>query len=139
MAQKAAYEGSEETVLYSDEYYAAEKAKRRGLGLVKFIGELFKLQMLTERIMHECIKQLLSKIENPEEEDIESLYRLLVTVGQAMDNERVRDHMSIYFSRMAELVKKTNISSRIWFMVQVSLVHTIFAVHDDVYAYNRIN
>ena len=44
MAQKAAHEGSEETVLYSEEYYAAEKAKRRGLGLVKFIGELFKLQ-----------------------------------------------------------------------------------------------
>jgi translation initiation factor 4G len=40
-------------VLYSDEYYAVQKAKRQGLGL-KFIGELFKLQMLTERIMHDC-------------------------------------------------------------------------------------
>jgi len=129
MAQKAAHEGSEETVLYSAEYYAAEKAKRRGLGLVKFIGELFKLQMLTERIMHECIKQLLSNIENPEEEDIESLCRLLVTVGQAMDNERARDHMNVYFSRMAELVKNTNISSRIRFMVQVSLIRAIFVVH----------
>ena len=122
MAQKAAHEGSEETILYSDEYYAAEKAKRRGLGLVKFIGELFKLQMLTERIMHECIKQLLSNIENPEEEDIESLCRLLITVGQAMDNERARDHMNVYFTRMAELVKNININTRIRFMVQVSCV-----------------
>ncbi len=27
-------------------YYAAQKAKRRGLGLIRFIGELFKLQMV---------------------------------------------------------------------------------------------
>ena len=33
-----------ESALYSDEYYAAQKAKRQGLGLIKFIGELFKLQ-----------------------------------------------------------------------------------------------
>jgi translation initiation factor 4G len=64
-----------EPVLYSDEYYAAQKAKRQGLGLIKFIGELFKLQILTERIMHECIKKLLGNVENPEEE-IESYSRL---------------------------------------------------------------
>ena len=138
MAQKAAHEGSEETVLYSEEYYAAEKAKRRGLGLVKFIGELFKLSMLTERIMHECIKQLLSNIENPEEEDIESLCRLLVTVGHAMDNERARDHMNVYFSRMAELVKNNNISSRIRFMVQVSPCFLFLLSTPEVYTYSRM-
>lgn len=35
---------------FSEEYYAAEKAKRRGLGLVRFIGELYKLGMLKERM-----------------------------------------------------------------------------------------
>jgi translation initiation factor 4G len=73
--------GTEEIVLYSDEYYAAQKAKRQGLGLIKFIGELFKLQMLTERIMHECVKKLLGNVDNPEEEEIESLCKLLATVG----------------------------------------------------------
>ncbi|KAG2739125.1 hypothetical protein P692DRAFT_201873433 [Suillus brevipes Sb2] len=33
----------------------SQKAKRQGLGLIEFIGELFKLQMLTERIMHEFV------------------------------------------------------------------------------------
>jgi hypothetical protein len=61
--------------LYSAEYYAAAKAKRRGLGLIRFIGELFELQMLTERIMHECIEKLLGNVENPEE-GIESLCKL---------------------------------------------------------------
>ena len=34
---------SNEAAMLSDEYYKAATAKRRGLGLVKFIGELFKL------------------------------------------------------------------------------------------------
>jgi translation initiation factor 4G len=128
-AQKAACEGSDESVLYSDEYYAPEKARQHRLGLVKFIGELFKLQMLTERIIHECIKWLLSNIENPEVVDIESLCLLLVTVGQAMDNERARDHMNVYFSRMAVLVENNNISSRIRFMVQVSSLRPVLLVN----------
>jgi translation initiation factor 4G len=116
-AEKA---GSGEEVLYSDEYYASQKAKRRGLGLVKFIGELFKLQMLTERIMHECIKKLLSNVENPEEEEIESLCKLLATVGQALDTPKARNHMDIYFGRMQELANSGQISSRIQYMLIVS-------------------
>jgi translation initiation factor 4G len=114
-----------ETVLYSDEYYAAEKAKRRGLGLVKFIGELFKLQMLTERIMHECIKKLLANIENPEEEDIESLCRLLTTVGQAIDTPNAHEHMNVYFTRMNELAIGNHVSSRIKYMLLVSCACTL--------------
>ncbi|KAH8087789.1 armadillo-type protein [Cristinia sonorae] len=71
----------------STEYEAAAKAKRQGLGLglAKFICELFKLQMLTERIMHECVKKLLQNVENPEEEEIESLCKLMTTVGALLD------------------------------------------------------
>ena len=42
-----------------------------------FIGELFKFQVLTERIMHECIKELLSDVEDAEDEETESLCKLL--------------------------------------------------------------
>jgi len=49
--------------------YDSPKAKRQYIGLVK----LFKMTMLTERIMHECIKKLLRNSENSEEEMIESL------------------------------------------------------------------
>lgn len=51
-AEKAAESGQstkaepKEAEILSDEYYAAQKAKRRGLGLVRFIGELYKLNML---------------------------------------------------------------------------------------------
>lgn len=116
-------EDSDEGIqLYSDEYYAAQKAKRQGLGLVKFIGELYKLQMLTERIMHECIKKLLSNVDNPEEEEIESLCKLLTTVGQALDTPKARGHMDVYFSRMKELAKSTNVTIRMQFMLRVCFV-----------------
>ncbi|KAG9100203.1 hypothetical protein FRC06_004447 [Ceratobasidium sp. 370] len=117
-AAEAAGQASGEAVLYSEEYYAAAKAKRQGLGLVRFIGELFKLQMLTERIMHECIKKLLSNVVNPEEEEIESLCKLLTTVGQSLDNAKARNHMDIYFERMQEMARGSNINSRMQFMLQ---------------------
>ncbi|KAI6095431.1 armadillo-type protein, partial [Pisolithus croceorrhizus] len=92
----------DESELYSGEYYAAQKARHQGLGLIKFIGELFKLQMLTERIMHECVKKLLSNVENPEEEEI----------------EKGAGHMDIYFQRMRELCKSPNVSPRMQFKLQ---------------------
>ena len=110
----------EEGVLYSDEYYAAQKAKRQGLGLIKFIGELFKLQMLTERIMHECVKKLLGNVDNPEEEEIESLCKLLTTVGGILDTPKARAHLDVYFSRMKELTKSSNVNSRMQYMLIVS-------------------
>ncbi|CAE6335515.1 unnamed protein product, partial [Rhizoctonia solani] len=115
-AKAASTENGE--VVFSDEYYAAAKAKRQGLGLVRFIGELFKLQMLTERIMHECIKKLLSNVVSPEEEEIESLCKLLTTVGQSLDNPKAKNHMDTYFERMQEMAKSSSINSRMQFMLQ---------------------
>ncbi|KIK13882.1 hypothetical protein PISMIDRAFT_17671 [Pisolithus microcarpus 441] len=48
---------------------AMRKAKCQGFGLIKFTGKLFKLPMLTERIMHECVKKLLGNMESPKEEE----------------------------------------------------------------------
>ncbi|CAI2177069.1 4047_t:CDS:10 [Funneliformis geosporum] len=121
--------------LMSDEYYAAAKAKRHGLGLIRFIGELFKLNMLTERIMHECIKKLLTFQGIPEEEEMESLCKLMNTVGEQLDHANGRtnqpDHgkttqlddtkakqaMDSYFNRMEDISKNPNMTSRIKFML----------------------
>ncbi|KAK0494871.1 armadillo-type protein [Armillaria luteobubalina] len=119
-AAQAKGDREESITINSEEYYAAQKAKRQGLGLIKFIGELFKLQMLTERIMHECVKQLLGNAEKPEEEEIESLCMLLTTVGGLLDTLKARAHMDVCFSRMKELTKNPNVSSRMQFMLQAS-------------------
>ena len=116
-----------ESGLYLDDHYATRKARRQGVGLVKFIGELFKLQMLTERIMHECVKKLLGNVENPEEE-IESLCKLLATVGQILDTPKARAHMAVYFSRMKELSKSPKVNSRMQLMLQVHVLCFIVAM-----------
>ncbi|ORX55356.1 hypothetical protein BCR36DRAFT_281579 [Piromyces finnis] len=96
------------------------KIKRRSLGNIKFIGELFKLSMLSEKIMHQCVGKLLfSNFENPEEEDLESLCNLMKTIGRKLDNnEKAQKHMNLYFDKIEELSKRKTIPSRIRFMLQ---------------------
>ena len=38
------------------------KARRRMLGNIQFIGQLYMKKMLTEKIMHECIVKLLGEV-----------------------------------------------------------------------------
>ena len=38
------------------------QGRRRALGNMQFIGHLYRQKMLTERIMHECIKKLLADV-----------------------------------------------------------------------------
>ncbi len=110
---------SEEAAMLSDEYYIAAAAKRRGLGLVKFIGELFKLQMLTERIMHECVKKLVDYEGTPEEAEIESLTSLLRTVGRQLDDpeSKGKGRMDVYFDRINHMVAIPDLPSRLRFML----------------------
>ena len=60
------------------------------LGNIRFIGELYKQKMLTEKIMHECLIKLLGDIENPEEDVVECLCVLMSTIGQAIDHGKGR-------------------------------------------------
>ena len=107
-----------EAAMLSDEYYIAEAAKRRGLGLVQFIGELYKLGMLTERIMHECVKKLVDYTGIPDEAEIESLTKLLRTIGANLDNtEKGRPMMDVYFSRIEAMMETPELPSRLKFML----------------------
>ena len=92
-------------------------ARRRMLGNIRFIGELFKKQMLTERIMHTCVVKLLP-LENPDEEDVEALCKLLSTIGSQLDHARAKEHMDAYFRRIEGLSRSKEISSRHRFMCQ---------------------
>lgn len=109
---------TEEAAMMSDEYYAAAAAKRRGLGLVKFIGELYKLGMLTERIMHECVKKLVDYEGVPDEAEVESLTSLLRTIGASLDaSEKGHAFMDAYFQRIHLMVQTPNLPSRLRFML----------------------
>ena len=114
---------TEAAAMLSDEYYAAAAAKRRGLGLVRFIGELFKLNMLTERIMHECVKKLVDYDGTPDEAEVESLTSLLKTIGSNLDStEKGHQLMGIYFARINAMIDTPDLPSRLKFMLMVSIL-----------------
>ncbi|KAK7339223.1 hypothetical protein VNO77_19878 [Canavalia gladiata] len=94
------------------------KARRRMLGNIRLIGELYKKKMLTERIMHECIKKLLGQYQDPDEEDIEALCKLMSTIGEMIDHPKAKEHIDAYFERMRLLSNNMNLSSRVRFMLK---------------------
>ncbi|XP_041961338.1 eukaryotic translation initiation factor 4 gamma 1-like isoform X2 [Alosa sapidissima] len=84
------------------------EVQQRSLGIFKFIGELFKLKMVSEGIIHDCIVRLLKKSKslrlkststghfNP----LWSLCVLLCTTGKDLDFERAKPRMDQYFNQM---------------------------------------
>lgn len=98
------------------------KLRRRSVGTVRFIGELFKMGMLTPNIMMTCVSSLLDR---NSEDKLECLCKLLTTIGARLEDKKnatnVRD-LGEYFRQMKEIVDKKNqntkISSRVRFMIQ---------------------
>uniref|UniRef100_I3JU19 Eukaryotic translation initiation factor 4 gamma, 1a n=1 Tax=Oreochromis niloticus TaxID=8128 RepID=I3JU19_ORENI len=111
----AAKDGEERERFRVELEEARDKARRRSLGNIKFIGELFKLKMLTEPIMHDCVVKLLK---NHDEESLECLCRLLSTIGKDLDFEKAKPRMDQYFNQMDKIIKERKTSSRIRFMLQ---------------------
>ncbi len=64
------------------------KTRKRSLGNIRFMGELFKLQMLSETIMHEYITRLLQS--SSDEESLECFSRLITTTGKDLDREAAK-------------------------------------------------
>lgn len=107
-----------EPEIMSDEYYAMAAAKRRGLGLVKFIGHLYILNMLNDHVISHCIKSQSQNTEDPSEESLENLAQLLRTVGQKFEiNERNKAVLNIVFENIQTILDNCKLSSRIRFML----------------------
>eukprot|EP01111_Echinosteliopsis_oligospora_P011802 TRINITY_DN3973_c0_g1_i1.p1 TRINITY_DN3973_c0_g1~~TRINITY_DN3973_c0_g1_i1.p1 ORF type:complete len:1353 (-),score=469.42 TRINITY_DN3973_c0_g1_i1:142-4200(-) len=121
---RAATVAKEGQVSFTEEQKAEQelentKARKRYLGNIKFIGELYKCDMLTEKIMHECIVKLLGEIKHPSDEDLEALCKLLSTIGKKLDqNSRAKSHMDTYFSRINTVTNHPSISPRIKFALE---------------------
>ncbi|XP_078614814.1 uncharacterized protein LOC144883967 isoform X8 [Branchiostoma floridae x Branchiostoma japonicum] len=90
-------------------------ASRRSLGNIRFIGELFKLKILAENIMHDCVVKLLK---SNDEESLECLCRLLTMIGKDLDVERAKPRMDQYFEQLENITKQKKTSSRLGFMIQ---------------------
>ncbi|XP_066567781.1 eukaryotic translation initiation factor 4 gamma 1-like [Amia ocellicauda] len=89
---------------------------RRALGNIQFIGQLFKVKMLNENTMHNCI--IVKLLRKQDEESLECLCRLLSTIGKDLHSEKAKPPMDQYFNQMEQMVKERKTSSRIRFMLQ---------------------
>jgi len=109
-----------------NEFEKREKQLRcRSMGLLRLICELYRQNMLTARIMHECIKRLLM---TKDEESLERLCMLLNTIGKDLEEETSSrllrgpqpgiNELSIYFKEMSKLVEESKISLRVRFLIQ---------------------
>ncbi len=111
------------------------KMKRRIVGNIQFIGELYKKELLKETIIHKCCCKLLnaqitdkgtcSFINNKvDEENLECLCKLLTTTGKKVSSEKQGKRVAEYFRLLEKICKdkkKNGVSSR-----------TIFMIHDLV-------
>lgn len=101
--------------------FESTKVRKRAVGTVHFIGELYKIEMLTSKIMRSCITHLLDST-MCSEETLECLCKLLDTVGKKLEKlDKNKVDLSEYFMTLEKLADKKNpigISSRIRFMIQ---------------------
>jgi len=108
--------------LTNDEEEARFVAKRKMLGNIKFIGELGKLEMLHDSILHRCCEQLLvgrrKQSINDQTEDIECLAHLMKTCGRILDSAKAKQLMDQYFDRIKALINNPDIPTRIKFLLQ---------------------
>ncbi|KAH3668612.1 hypothetical protein OGAPHI_002366 [Ogataea philodendri] len=103
-----------EPEMMSDEYYKMAAAKRRGLGLVRFIGELYYLNLLSEKIIIRCLVDQLADTETPSEDTLETLTQLLTTTGAKLDSSN-RGPLDFAFEKINYIINNCKLSSRIKF------------------------
>ncbi|CAH4032412.1 unnamed protein product [Pieris brassicae] len=96
---------------------AQRRVRMRSVGNVRFIGELYKLNILIAKIMVYCMNYLIDK---PEEEKLECLCKLLTTIGEQVENE-AKEQLDVIINKIQDIVndrKSKKISSRVRFMLQ---------------------
>ncbi|EPT00342.1 hypothetical protein FOMPIDRAFT_52639 [Fomitopsis schrenkii] len=112
----AAAKGQPSSPLAPD--HVAQKARQRGLGVARFVGELFRSRVISERVMQECVRKLIGVVEaHPVEEEVERLCALLTTGGPSLESPKALAYMANVFSRLKVLQKRPSLSPRARFML----------------------
>ncbi|KAK7084911.1 Eukaryotic translation initiation factor 4 gamma [Halocaridina rubra] len=100
--------------------YDEAKLRQRSVGNIRFIGELYKLKMLTSHIMMRIIGNLLEKCD---EESLECVCKLLTTIGKILEmhcsqlGKPKEEELDKHFHTMLKIVTERLTSSRVRFLM----------------------
>ena len=101
---------------------ARTEARKKAIGNIKLIGELGKLDLVSEAILHKCLKTLLKRgtNENLSErcEDLECLTKIMQTVGKKLDQGQGKNLMDQYLERIKKIQTQKDLPIRIKFILQ---------------------
>ncbi|XP_055330036.1 eukaryotic translation initiation factor 4 gamma 1-like isoform X2 [Paramacrobiotus metropolitanus] len=94
------------------------RAKRHYLGNIRFISELYKVEMLTDRVILSCFQKLLPKsktFEDVDEDKVECLCKLLQTCAVKIKEQNTVD---VFFQQLRKMIDAKVTSSRIRFLME---------------------
>eukprot|EP01083_Nonionella_stella_P087141 242292_1 len=89
------------------------------MGNITFIGELFKVDLLSEKIMHACIQHLIRNTD-PSDDECEQICNLMTTIGHKLDSSKHKKYthlMNDYFKRFKGLALTEGQSPRSKFLL----------------------
>lgn len=95
------------------------RVKRRVLGVVKLIGELFHRRLLGFKVVNDVVVELVIKSDEPDEHHVECFLELIATVGYFIDqNPKMKVVLDSWFGRLRELQNKSCYSKRLKCVIQ---------------------
>jgi translation initiation factor 4G len=130
--KKKSMTGPEQAEMEEELQFRRIRIKKQMLGNVKFIGQLFKVRLLKEKVIRYCIASLLKldainvEAKTPDyvdngdrdidEEDHEAICSILATIGLTIDTPASADFMKVCFTKIASLSTDKALSARSRFM-----------------------
>lgn len=90
-----------------------QKLKKKTLGNVRFIGELFNVNLITAKIVLECVTSLVNLYEKENNEDkLEGACVLLTTGGASFERPTLKPSTDEIFNRLHVIANCKNISNK---------------------------
>jgi len=85
----------------------------RNNGVPLFIGTLFLQGLISEKIIHYCLRSLLTLDEN----NLQKFAALLTLIGKTIDHPKAKNLIDAYFVKIESFKKNPNLSTRIRFVL----------------------
>jgi translation initiation factor 4G len=105
--------------------------KKKLMGNINFIGELYKMKLIPPKTIHRCLQSLLESNEDNtyNEDKVEGAAVLIKSAGEKI--ERLGDAFNIIMDQITTLMNSDKISPRIRFLLMVKYIQDIIELKNN--------